>query len=118
VKYIEEHSLKDQSYVIVCTPSHTHDYHVINKILEMKLTPKYVGMLCSIEKLKDYLNKTYEQFGKNVDLKHFYSPIGLDLGGGSPEEIAISIVSEILAINYNKKQKHMRELIHDQDRYW
>jgi len=118
VKYIEEHSLKDQSYVIVCTPSHTHDYHVINKILEMKLTPKYVGMLCSIEKLKDYLNKTYEQFGRDVDLKNFYSPIGLDLGGGSPEEIAISIVSEILAINYNKKQKHMRELIHDQDRYW
>ncbi len=118
VDYIDRHSIKEGSYVVVCTPSHKNDYHVINKIIELNLKPKYMGMLCSIEKVKDYLTQTYEKFGK-VDLRNFYSPIGLDLGGGSPEEIAISIVSEILAIHHNKKgQRHMREAIDGNDRYW
>jgi len=120
VSYIEEYFIKDGSFVVVCTPSHKYDYHVINKILELKLKPKYIGMLCSPEKLKDYLGKTYETFGKEIDLSNFYSPIGLDLGGGSPEEIAISITSEILAISNQKKgHKHLRESgSYGNHRYW
>lgn len=118
-KYIEVNAIKDHSLVVVVTPSHTHDYHVINKILEYQLKPKYIGMMCSSEKLKDYLKATYERFGRDIDLSHFYSPIGLNLGGGSPEEIAISIASELLAIEHNKKNhEHMRDLIDDNDHYW
>ena len=42
------------------------------------------------------------------------------LGGGSPEEIAISIASEILVVSNNKKgHKHMREALADDSyRYW
>lgn len=111
IDFIEKESIREGSYVIVCTPSHQHDYNVINKILELKLKPKYIGMLCSPAKLQSYLTKTYERFGKDIDLSNFYSPIGLDTGGGSPEEIAISIAAEILAVGYNKTgHKHMREL--------
>jgi len=117
--FIKEHSIKDNSLVIVVTPSHTSDYHVINQIIEQKLKPKYIGMMCSIEKLKDYLTETYKKYGKDIDLSNFYSPIGLNLGGGSPEEIAISIASEILSIEHGKKEiKHMRELIDDHNHYW
>lgn len=117
--YIETSKIRDNSFVVVCTPSHLHDYHVINKIIELKLKPKYVGMLCSLEKLKDYLDATYAQFGKDIDLSYFYSPIGLELGGGSPEDIAISIVAEILSLHHNVKEvRHMREKIDDSYRYW
>jgi len=117
--YIEQNGIKDNSFVVVCTPSHLHDYHVINKILELKLKPKYVGMLCSLEKLRDYLDATYKQFGRDIDLSFFYSPIGLELGGGSPEDIAISIVGEILAIHHGiKGQRHMREKLDGKSRYW
>ncbi len=119
VKYIEENGIKDDSFIIVCTPNHKHDYHVINKILEMEIKPKYMGMLCSPEKLKSYLDATYEKFGKDINLSFFYSPIGLDLGGGSPEEISISITSEILAISHGKKElKHMRDINDGKNRYW
>ncbi len=112
--FIEEHGIQENSFVIVCTPSHKHDYNVINKVLEKNIKLKYIGMLCSPAKLKDYLNKTYKTFGKDIDLTNFYSPIGLNLGGGSPEEIAISITSEILAVSHNKKRlSHMREVIED-----
>ena len=119
VEYIQKHGIQENSFVIVCTPSHAHDYHVLHHIIEAKYLPKYIGMLCSPTKLRDYLNKTYESFGKDLDLSHFYSPIGLDTGGGSPEEIAISIAAEILAIHHGKKgHKHMRENLDDHDHYW
>ncbi|MFA5036865.1 MAG: XdhC/CoxI family protein [Candidatus Izemoplasmatales bacterium] len=110
VNFIEEDGIRPESFIIVCTPSHLYDYHVMNKIIERKIDVKYVGMLCSAEKISNYLDKTYEQFGHDVDLSRFYSPVGLDLGGNTPEEIAISISSEMLAVSHSKiGHAHMRE---------
>jgi xanthine dehydrogenase accessory factor len=118
-QFIDDLGIKKDSFVIVCTPNHKYDYHVINKIIELGLKPKYLGMLCSPEKLKEYLESTYERFGKDIDLSYFYSPIGLDLGGSTPEEIAISITSEILAVSHNKKNHlHMRSTYCGKDYYW
>lgn len=107
--YIDEYGIEDDGYVIICTPSHTYDYNVMHKVIENNYHPKYIGMLCSKIKLEDFMEKTYETFGKDVDLGNFYSPIGLDTGGNMPEEIAISIAAEILAVMHNKSDhKHMR----------
>lgn len=109
VDFIDEEGLRDNSYVIVCTPSHKYDYNVLHKIQEKKYKLKYMGMLCSKIKLEDYLSKTYDAFGGDIDLRNFYSPIGLDTGGGSPEEIAVSIAAEMLTIMYDKQgHNHMR----------
>ena len=112
VEYIEKHGLPDNRYIVVCTPSHTNDYNVLNKILELKIKPKYFGMLCSKKKIKDYLEKAYEVYGRDIDLSNFYSPIGLQTGGDSPEEVAISIAGEILSVYYGKEDinSHMRDL--------
>ena len=118
-KYITDYGLEEDSFVVVCTPSHKSDYNVIDKVIKENINLKYLGMLCSPEKLKDYLNKTYNKFGDNIDLHSFYSPIGLDLGGGSPEEIAISITAEILAVSNNKKGHiHMRESLNNGKHYY
>lgn len=119
VDYIDKHGLKPNSVVVVCTPNHEQDYHVINKVISDDIELKYIGMLCSPEKLKDYMDKTYETFGSTITLKNLYAPIGLDLGGGSPEEIAISIVSEILWVSHGKQAlRHMRETVDASYRYW
>ena len=111
VDYIEKNGLRDNAYIVVCTPSHTNDYHVLNKNLEKKYQPAYFGMLCSKRKIAEYLEKAYETFGKAIDLTNFYSPIGLNIGGNSPEEIAISISAEILSVYYGKDKlnSHLRE---------
>ncbi len=117
--HIDEEGLEDGAFIIVSTPNHKHDYHVINKVIEHGIKPRYMGMLCSPEKLDDYLEKTYKTYGDDIDLRHFYSPIGLDTGGGSPEEIAVSIAAEMLAIVHDKEgHKHMRETHHGRYRYW
>lgn len=112
VEYIEKHGLPDNRYIVVCTPSHQNDFHVLNKILELKIKPKYFGMLCSKKKIGDYLEKAYQLYGKDINLTNFYSPIGLQTGGDSPEEVAISIAGEILSVFYNKADinSHMRDL--------
>lgn len=116
--YIEQNGLRNGAYVVVSTPAHTNDYHVLNKILEKKIKPAYFGMLCSRKKIGEYMEMAYNTYGKDIDLTNFYSPIGLDIGGNSPEEIAISISGEMLSIYYGKSEtnSHLREEI--ENRYW
>ena len=120
VEYIEKHGLPDNRYIVVCTPSHTNDYNVLNKVLELKIKPKYFGMLCSKKKVKDYLSRAFETFGEDIDLSNFYSPIGLQTGGDSPEEVAISIASEILSVHYDKESlsSHMRDSVPENAKYF
>ena len=111
VKYIEENHNLNNRYVVVATPSHKSDYDVLDKIFELNLKPKYFGMLCSKKKVADYLNRLKETHKEELDLSNFYAPIGLQTGGDSPEEVAISIASEILTIYYEKDKIncHMRD---------
>ena len=113
VDYIHNHGLRENAYIVVCTPSHTNDYHVLNAILEQKYKPAYFGMLCSKKKIAEYMEKAYEQFGHDIKLDNFYSPIGLSIGGNSPEEIAISIAAEILSVYYGKEDinSHLRDTL-------
>ncbi len=104
--FIKKEGVRKGSYVVVCTPSHKNDFNVISQIIDLNLLPKYMGMLCSKTKLQTFLDKISKDL---KDLPNFYSPIGLDIGGESPEEIAISIASEILAVYHNKSgHKHMK----------
>ncbi len=119
VDFIDEEGLKEGAFVVVCTPSHKHDYDVIDRIIEKGFTIPYMGMLCSKAKRRDYLDNLKRKFGTGVDLKNFYAPVGLATGGDTPEEIALSIAAEMLAVANNKKgHLHMRESKGDKDRYW
>ena len=107
--FINKNNIKENSFVVVGTPSHEHDFAVLDKIISEHINPKYFGMLCSKKKIAEYLSLLEKKYGKSLDLSNLYSPIGLDIGGVSPEEIAVSIASEIQSVYYNKKEvSHMR----------
>ena len=120
VSYLSEHKIPDGRYIVVCTPSHQNDYNVLDKILELKMKPKYFGMLCSKKKVNDYLARAIEKYGQDIDFSNFYSPIGLQTGGESPEEVAISIASEILSVHYGKEKLsgHMRDTVKENQKYF
>lgn len=120
VEYIEKHGIPNNRFVVVCTPSHTNDYNVLDAILRLNIKPKYFGMLCSKKKVGDYLERSYEAHGKDIDLSNFYSPIGLVTGGDSPEEVAISIAGEILSVFYGKEDvnSHMRNNVPENIKYF
>ncbi|MCK4329192.1 XdhC family protein [candidate division WOR-3 bacterium] len=96
------------SFFIVTTYSHELDYVVLKRIYEAKWKPKYIGLVASQRKGETILKKLLNNIGKDIDLSILYTPVGLDIGGTTPDEIAISIISEIQSLRYGKKiHKHL-----------
>ena len=118
-EFFDKYCLSNEDYIVVSTPSHKYDYLVLDKIFEKGLKPAYFGMLCSRKKIHDYLVNLKEKY-PDADLTNFYSPIGLDIGGDSPKEVAISVVGEILAKHYQKESinSHMRNKVNKEDKYF
>ena len=118
--FLEKHEIPNNRYIVVSTPSHKYDFEILDKILELNIKPKYFGMLCSKKKIADYLKRAYETHGKDINLENFYSPIGLQTGGDSPEEVALSIAGEILSIYYGKEKlnSHMRDNVPEDIKYF
>lgn len=81
-------------YVAILTRGHKHDALVLEEI--MKKPTRYVGMIGSRRKTKlvfDYLKASgFEE----AALKTVHAPIGLEIRAETPQEIAVSIVAELI----------------------
>ncbi len=98
----------------------SHNYNYDLAVLEQLLATDvpYIGLLGPRKRTDKMLNE-YDLRGKSFneqELEKIYSPVGLDIGAETPEEIALSIVSEIQAF-FNKKAggnlKNKQGFIHD-----
>ena len=96
-------------FYVIATPGHEMDYEVLKRILTAGWAPRYIGLVGSKRKVTVFVQRLREELGSDLDLSALYTPVGLDLGGSTPEEIAVSITAEILALRYGKTgHKHMR----------
>lgn len=90
----------EKTHIVLCTRGHSQDAEVLRNILDKDYS--YLGMIGSKAKVISVF-KDLEDEGYDRDkLNQIYTPIGLDIDNGSVEEIAISIMAEILKIK-NKK---------------
>lgn len=105
--FLEDFKLEVGSYAVIVTHEHRFDYDVLKMILNKNSGLKYIGMIGSKIKVKATLDKIRNELGE-VSLENLYSPIGIDLGGSSASEIALSIAAEMQALEYNRKVPHMR----------
>lgn len=86
--------LDDDSYLVIVTRGHLHDKTVLEQSLRTKAG--YIGMIGS--RRKQHLLYA-ELLGKGFtkeDLQRVHNPIGLDIHAETPEEIAVSIVAELI----------------------
>ncbi|WP_243116353.1 XdhC family protein [Fonticella tunisiensis] len=98
----------DDCFIVVAAYNHDLEYEVLRGIYEKGCKPSYIGLLASKNKASYMVKRLREELGGELDFGMLYAPVGLDIGGTSPQEIAISIVSEIQALRYKKEgQKHM-----------
>lgn len=87
-------NVDNDTYVVILTRGHLHDKTVLAQALRSKAG--YIGMIGSHRKRDAiYRNLLHEGFGER-DLKRVYSPIGLPISAETPEEIALSIVAELV----------------------
>lgn len=112
--YSEAELITAHDYTAVVLMS--HDYNWDMKMLPIFMTknPKYIGMLGPKKRMLKMQKEIPDLDLQN--LINFYSPVGLDIGAESPEEIALSIASEIVATFRDREGtslKHREGTIHE-----
>ena len=96
---------------IACSFSHKTDGDILNVILSKE--PSYVGMLGGKPKIRALFTKLKENGYSEDVLKQIHAPIGLDIGGGKPAEIAVSIMAEIQAARCGGSGRSMSDILKD-----
>jgi xanthine/CO dehydrogenase XdhC/CoxF family maturation factor len=92
---VRSSSIDPDSAAVVMTHHYVHDVPVLRGLLERP--PAYVGLLGPKQRGERILaDLGREGFVPSVEtLTRFHSPVGLDLGAETPDEVALSIVAEI-----------------------
>jgi xanthine dehydrogenase accessory factor len=86
----------DSAFLAIVTRGHRHDMGVLRWALE---TPaRYIGMIGSGRKVLAIFDQLTEEGIPREHLERVYAPIGLEIGAVTPEEIAVSVVAEIIGI--------------------
>lgn len=97
-----------ESFVIIATPSHIHDYDVLKAIYKNNYNPTYIGLVASKKKVAILKEKLKEDFGDSIDISNLFMPAGIHTGGNTPHEIAISIIAQMLSVKHSiSGNKHM-----------
>jgi len=87
--------IDDASYVVIATRGHAWDSVVLAAALDTRAG--YIGMVGSHNKRDAVFAALSHQGAAPTALKRVHCPIGLDIGAETPEEIAVSIVAELIA---------------------
>ena len=92
----EKINISSSSYIAVITRGHIHDLNVLREAL--KRSGGYIGMIGSRGKREKIYQALMEEGVSDERLKQVHSPIGLDIDAETPEEIAVSIVAELIRV--------------------
>jgi xanthine dehydrogenase accessory factor len=84
------------SFIIIVTRGHQYDRAVLKHALQTEAG--YIGMISSRRKRDSIYEALLSEGIKKADLEKVHSPIGINIGGETPEEIAVSIVAELISV--------------------
>jgi xanthine dehydrogenase accessory factor len=90
----KDYDVNQDSYLVIVTRGHIHDYEVLRQALATKAG--YVGMIGSRKKRDTIYNSLLANGISQPQLDRVHSPIGLPIEADTPEEIAVSIVAELI----------------------
>jgi len=99
-EWLEQAQISPHSYAVILTRGHTHDLDALRALATQDL--RYLGLIGSkakVTRLHDVLRE------EGIAVEHpdrLHAPVGLDIGAISPEEIAVSILAELIAVKYGK----------------
>ena len=99
------------TYLIIVTRGHKEDMRVL--AWAVRTDARYVGMIGSKRKVLSVYKALEEEGYKPEEFERVYAPMGLEIGALSPEEIAISIVAELVAVRRNALKGSHKKLQHE-----
>ena len=92
----ERITLTVEDYVVIMTRGHQADYEVLTQVL--RGGARYIGCIGSRRKLDLCRERLLEAGFTAEEYARLHAPIGLDIGAETPEEIAVSVTAELIAV--------------------
>jgi xanthine dehydrogenase accessory factor len=89
-------SLSPSSYVVIVTRGHKYDEQILGEVIRHPVA--YIGMIGSRKKVLSAFEHLVAGGTSPERLRQVFAPIGIDIEAVTPEEIAISIVAELISI--------------------
>jgi xanthine dehydrogenase accessory factor len=99
-EWLAQAPLPESAYVVVLTRGHRQDYDALQSLAGRPF--RYVGLIGSRAKVARLVERLLEEGVEPSWLRAVHAPIGLDIGAVTPEEIAVSIVAELVAARRGK----------------
>jgi xanthine dehydrogenase accessory factor len=84
------------THVVLVTRGHKYDYECLRRVLQNESLPAYVGMIGSRRRVRATFDALLAEGISRERLALVHAPIGLDIGGETPAEIAVSVVAELV----------------------
>jgi xanthine dehydrogenase accessory factor len=94
--------IDEEGYVVLVTRGHAHDRDLLRQAIFTNA--RYIGMIGSRKKRDAVYESLLKEGVSRVDLERVHCPIGLDIGAETPEEIAMSIVAELIQVRAGKRR--------------
>jgi xanthine/CO dehydrogenase XdhC/CoxF family maturation factor len=106
---LQQISLDDQTAFVLMSHNYVYDMAMLRKLIHKDIS--YIGMLGPKKKLTRMLDELREE---GIDLTQhqcsiIHSPVGLNIGAETPEEIALSILAEIKAVMSKRHPFFLKE---------
>jgi xanthine dehydrogenase accessory factor len=106
--YLARTEINENSYVVVLNHDPKFDEPVLKHV--MRTRASYVGAIGSRKTNQERLARLRSVGLSDEALAQIHSPIGLDIGAQSPEEIALAIIAEVVAARYGKAGRPLRDV--------
>jgi xanthine dehydrogenase accessory factor len=88
--------MNPQTHIVLVTRGHEHDRDALRQVLSSPAA--YIGMIGSRRKVKMVFGELQKDRVAEEALATVHAPIGLDIQAETPEEIALSIMAEIVMV--------------------
>lgn len=95
-------SLPASAYVVIVTRGHRHDLDALRAVVGRDL--RYVGLIGSRAKVARVYDALLSEGVDPARFEGVHAPIGLDIGAVTPQEIAVSILAELIAVRRGRAQ--------------
>jgi xanthine dehydrogenase accessory factor len=100
--WLHKADVPQTAYVVVVTRGHRHDLDALRSLAARDL--RYLGLIGSKAKVKKIYDALIEEGMPLECLSRVHAPIGFDIGAVTPEEIAVSILAELIAVRRGRME--------------
>lgn len=100
---VRDFPINDDTYICVITRGHRNDAHVLRECISS--TAAYIGLIGNKRKIRKIFDEFMrEGIATEKQLKRVHAPIGIDIGSVTVEEIAVSIVAQLVQVRAERRK--------------